>query len=73
MMDEYYDHEEHDYDEYEYEEPHYDEMYYIQEYYDDYEDRELNYHNELYAKNAVKTRRQTRRTNPTVGYRNNNE
>ncbi|PKY57233.1 hypothetical protein RhiirA4_428821 [Rhizophagus irregularis] len=50
-------------------------MYYTQGYYDDYEDRELNYHdNELYAKdNAVKTRRQSRRMNPTTGYKNNNE
>ncbi|EXX67813.1 hypothetical protein RirG_110950 [Rhizophagus irregularis DAOM 197198w] len=37
-------------------------------------DEELNYHNELYAKdNAVKTRRQTRRSNPIVGYKNNGE
>ncbi|CAB4477220.1 unnamed protein product [Rhizophagus irregularis] len=75
MIDEYYDQEEYDYDEYKYEGPQYSEVYYTQGYYDDYEDRELNYHNELYAKdNAVKTRRQTRRTNPTImGYKNNNK
>ncbi|GET54140.1 hypothetical protein GLOIN_2v1815633 [Rhizophagus irregularis DAOM 181602=DAOM 197198] len=74
MMDEYYDQEEYDYNGYEDEEPQHGEMYYTQGYYDDYEDRELNYHNELYAKdNAVKTRRQTRRTNPVVGYKNNGE
>ncbi|EXX66414.1 hypothetical protein RirG_124020 [Rhizophagus irregularis DAOM 197198w] len=74
MMDEYDDQEEYDYDGYEYGEPQYGEMYYTQGYYDDYEDRELNYHNELYAKdNAVKTRRQTRRSNPIMGYKNNGE
>ncbi|CAB4484818.1 unnamed protein product [Rhizophagus irregularis] len=74
MINGYYDQEEYDYDEYGYEEPQYNEVYYTQDYYDDYEDRELNYYNELYAKdNAVKTRRQTRRMNPTVGYKNNNE
>ncbi|GBC30533.2 hypothetical protein GLOIN_2v1765994 [Rhizophagus irregularis DAOM 181602=DAOM 197198] len=74
MMDEYDDQEEYDYNGYEDEEPQYGEMYYTQGYYDDYEDRELNYYNELYAKdNAVKGRRQTRRTSPIVGYKNNNE
>ncbi|GET58730.1 ribonuclease H-like domain-containing protein [Rhizophagus irregularis DAOM 181602=DAOM 197198] len=74
MINGYYDQEEYDYDEYGYEEPQYNEVYYTQGYYDDYEDRELNYYNELYAKdNAVKPRRQTRRTNPIVGYKNNNE
>ncbi|GET65659.1 hypothetical protein GLOIN_2v1815633 [Rhizophagus irregularis DAOM 181602=DAOM 197198] len=74
MIDEYDDQEEYDYDGYEYGEPQYGEMYYTQGYYDDYEDRELNYHNELYAKdNAVKTRRQTRRSNPIMGYKNNGE
>ncbi|EXX61267.1 hypothetical protein RirG_172770 [Rhizophagus irregularis DAOM 197198w] len=74
MMDEYNDQEEYDYNGYECEEPQYGEMYYTQGYYDDYEDRELNYYNELYAKdNAVKPRRQSRRTNPIVGYKNNNE
>ncbi|EXX66704.1 hypothetical protein RirG_121220 [Rhizophagus irregularis DAOM 197198w] len=74
MIEEYDDQEEYDYDGYEYREPQYGEMYYTQGYYDDYEDRELNYYNELYAKdNAVKGRRQTRRTSPIVGYKNNNE
>ncbi|PKK61729.1 hypothetical protein RhiirC2_718213 [Rhizophagus irregularis] len=74
MINEYDDQEEYDYNGYEYGEPQYDEMYYIQGYYDNYEDRELNYYNELYAKdNAVKPRRQIRRTNPIVRYRNNNE
>ncbi|CAB4492630.1 unnamed protein product [Rhizophagus irregularis] len=74
MVDEYYDQEEYDYDEYGYEEPQYNEVYYTQGYYNDYEDRELNYYNELYAKdNAVKPRRQSRRLNPTVGYKNNDE
>ncbi|GET60416.1 ribonuclease H-like domain-containing protein [Rhizophagus irregularis DAOM 181602=DAOM 197198] len=74
MTGEYDDQEKCDYNENGYEEPQYDGVYYTQGYYDDYEDGELNYHSELYAKdNAVKTRRQTRRTNPTVGYKNNNE
>ncbi|PKY62441.1 hypothetical protein RhiirA4_432532 [Rhizophagus irregularis] len=76
MIDEYDDQEEeYDDDGYEYDEPQYGEMYYTQGYYDNYEDRKLNYHeNELYAKdNAVKIRRQTRRTNPIVGYKSNNE
>ncbi|CAB4492631.1 unnamed protein product [Rhizophagus irregularis] len=75
MIDEYDDQEGYYYNEYEYEEPQYNEVYYAQNYYDDYEDGELNYYNnELYAKdNAVKGRRQTRRTSPIVGYKNNNE
>ncbi|CAB4444403.1 unnamed protein product [Rhizophagus irregularis] len=76
MMDEYYDQEEYDYDNgYGYDGPQHNGIYYTQGYYDDYEDGELNYHeNELYAKdNAVKARRQSRRINPTMGYKNNNE
>ncbi|GET53753.1 hypothetical protein GLOIN_2v1846315 [Rhizophagus irregularis DAOM 181602=DAOM 197198] len=74
MIDEYDDQEEYYYDEYGYKEPQYGEMYYTQGYYDDYEDRELNYHSELYAKDdAVKGRRQSRRTSPIVGYKNNDE
>ncbi|CAB4486085.1 unnamed protein product [Rhizophagus irregularis] len=50
MIDEYDDQEEYYYDEYGYEELQYNGIYYTQGYYDDYEDGELNYHNELYAK-----------------------